>query len=93
MNKATWNGITLAESNECIKLENNYYFPIASVKSEYLIMSDYRTECSWKGTAHYYHIVVNNLRNENAAWFYPDPKSEASQIRAYVAFWRGVIVT
>jgi uncharacterized protein (DUF427 family) len=93
MNKATWNGITLAESNECIKLENNYYFPIDSVKSEYLILSDYRTQCSWKGTAHYYHIVVNSLRNENAAWFYPDPKNEASQIRGYVAFWRGVIVT
>jgi len=48
------------------------------------------TVCSWKGTASYYNIVVNNEVNKDAAWYYPSPKEEASEIINYVAFWHGV---
>jgi uncharacterized protein (DUF427 family) len=48
--------------------------------------------CSWKGTAHYYTLAVNGAENADAAWYYPDPKPAASQIKDYVAFWRGVTV-
>ena len=30
--------------------------------------------------------------DENAAWFYPDPKPAAAQIKGHVAFWKGVTV-
>jgi len=30
--------------------------------------------------------------NEDAAWYYPEPKDAALSIKGYVAFWRGVKV-
>jgi uncharacterized protein (DUF427 family) len=37
-------------------------------------------------------VVVKDERNADAAWYYPEPKSQAEQIRDKVAFWRGVEV-
>ena len=35
---------------------------------------------------------VDGARNADAAWYYPDPKPAAENIRNHVAFWRGVTV-
>ena len=52
-----------------------------------------RTRCvPWKGTASYYDVEVGGKRNQDAAWFYPEPKPAAKQIKGYVAFWKGVKV-
>ena len=48
--------------------------------------------CGWKGTASYYHVVVGDEVNEDAAWYYPSAKDAAKNIEGYVAFWRGVVV-
>lgn len=92
MAKAIWNGAVVAESDHCRIVENNHYFPPEAVRREYLEKSGTRTQCAWKGTASYYDLVVDGRRNKDAAWFYPDPKAAAEEIRGYVAFWRGVKV-
>jgi uncharacterized protein (DUF427 family) len=92
MPKATWNGAVIAESNRGVVVEGNQYFPIDSVKREYLRDSSTQTVCSWKGTASYYDVVVDGKTNKDAAWYYPEPKDAAAQIRNHVAFWRGVVV-
>jgi uncharacterized protein (DUF427 family) len=51
-----------------------------------------RTICGWKGTASYYHVEVDGERNPDAAWYYPEPKEAAHNIRGHVAFWKGVQV-
>ncbi|MEP0547965.1 MAG: DUF427 domain-containing protein [Rhodothermales bacterium] len=91
--KAIWNGVVIAESDATRKVEANHYFPLDAVNTEYLKQSDYHTTCPWKGEASYYHVVAGGETNENAAWFYPDPSEKASEIKDYVAFWRGVKVT
>jgi uncharacterized protein (DUF427 family) len=88
--KATWNGAVLAESDRTVVVEGNQYFPAASVRSEYLRPSQTHSVCPWKGTASYYNIEVNGQSNPDAAWFYPEPKAAAAQIKDYVAFWKGV---
>ncbi|MGH9773524.1 MAG: DUF427 domain-containing protein [Candidatus Acidiferrales bacterium] len=90
MARAIWNGAVLAESNNCVMVEGNHYFPAASVHSEYLKPSDTHTVCPWKGTASYYHVEVNGQRNADAAWYYPQPSAAAAEIQDHVAFWRGV---
>ena len=45
-----------------------------------------------KGTANYYDLVVQDQVNQQAAWYYADPKPAASNIKGYVAFWKGVKV-
>ena len=92
MAKATWEGAILAESNKTVELEDNQYFPPDAVKQAYLKPSATHTVCPWKGTASYYDVEVNGKTTRDAAWYYPEPKPAASQIKGYVAFWRGVKV-
>jgi uncharacterized protein (DUF427 family) len=90
--KATWNGTVIAESDDTVIVEKNHYFPLASVKAEYLLPSDTTTLCSWKGTANYYSLKVGSETNADAVWYYAEPKEAAKQIRGRVAFWKGVQV-
>jgi uncharacterized protein (DUF427 family) len=92
MTKAIWEGVVLAESDKTVEVEGNQYFPPDAIKREYFKPSDNHTTCPWKGLASYYHIEVNGKQNANAAWFYPEPKSAAQQIKDHVAFWKGVKV-
>ena len=92
MVKALWAGKLIAESNDCVVVEGNQYFPAEAVKNEYLKPSSHTSICPWKGTAHYYQLDVDGMRNENAVWFYPEPKEAAKEITGRVAFWKGVRV-
>ncbi|GAB4478284.1 MAG: DUF427 domain-containing protein [Elainellaceae cyanobacterium] len=92
MPKATWNGAVLAESDRCVVVEGNQYFPPDAIKSEYFQPSDTHTTCPWKGVASYYNIVVDGQVNKDAAWYYPTPKDAAKEITGHIAFWRGVKV-
>lgn len=90
--KAIWNETVIADSDQTIEIEGNQYFPANSIKQEYFEKSETHTTCPWKGEASYYHIKVNGKVNLDAAWYYPDPKPKAEEIRGYVAFWKGVNV-
>ena len=90
--KATWNGATLAESSDTIVIEGNHYFPPQSVNRQHFQPSNTHTTCPWKGEASYFNVAVNDEINKDAAWFYPEPKPAAAEIKDYVAFWRGVKV-
>lgn len=94
MPKATWNGATIAEAaDDAVELvEGNVYFPADSVRGDHLQPSDTHTVCGWKGTASYYHVMVNGQLNRDAAWYYPEPKDAARNIAGRIAFWKGVAV-
>jgi uncharacterized protein (DUF427 family) len=92
MPKAIWNGKVIAESDRHEVVEGNVYFPPEAVKREFFQPSATHTVCGWKGTASYYTLVVDGQENRDAAWYYPDPKQEAANIKDHVAFWRGVQV-
>ncbi len=93
MVKAVWNGETIAESGETVVVEGNHYFPIGSVKKAALKPSATTSICPWKGTASYYSVVAGGKENTDAAWYYPEPKDAAKQIKGRVAFWKGVTVS
>ena len=90
--KASWENQILAESNHTIVVEGNHYFPPESIKKEWFKTSATQTTCPWKGPASYYHIQVGEKVNQDAAWYYPEPKEAARSIKNYIAFWRGVRV-
>ena len=92
MPKAIWNDAVIAESDTTELLEGNHYFPPESIKKDFFKPSDATTVCGCKGTANYYDIDVDGQVNEQAAWYYADPKPEAAQIKGFVAFWKGVSV-
>lgn len=90
--KAIWNGVVVAESDATVVVEGNHYFPPASIRPEYFEDSGKHTVCGWKGEARYKSLVVEGQRNEDAAWYYPEPKPAAREIQDHYAFWRGVDV-
>ena len=90
--KATWNGQVVAESDDIVTVEGNAYFPAESVKREFVQPSTHTSVCPWKGTASYYSLAAGGQTNKDAAWYYPEPKQAAAEIKGRVAFWKGVQV-
>lgn len=91
--KAIWNNKVIAESDATRVVEGNHYFPEESVNKEYLKPSGTHSTCPWKGEASYYSLDAGGKTNVDAAWYYPEPKDAAKEIKNYVAFWKGVSVT
>ncbi|HEX8709338.1 MAG TPA: DUF427 domain-containing protein [Pyrinomonadaceae bacterium] len=90
--KATWHDAVLADSEQTIIIEGNHYFPPDSIRREHFRDSATHTTCPWKGLASYYDVVVDGAVNKDAAWYYPEPKDAAAEIKGYIAFWKGVRV-
>lgn len=90
--KAIWNNQVIAESDDIVKLEGNAYFPESAIDTEFFTPTAHKSTCPWKGVASYYSIKVAGEVNENAAWYYPEPKDAALPIKNRIAFWRGVVV-
>ena len=92
MPTARWNGAVIARSDDTVVVEGNHYFPADSVDPALLDDSGTHTTCPWKGVASYKTVVVDGARNADAAWYYPDPKPAAAEIKGRYAFWKGVEV-
>lgn len=93
MAKAVWNKHVLAESDVFEVVEGNVYFPPDALNRQYFVDSDTHSNCAWKGVASYYTIEVDGKVNKDAAWYYPEPKDAASNIKNHIAFWKGVEVS
>ena len=90
--RAVWHNTVLAESDDTVVVEGNHYFPPDSIRREYFRPSDTHTTCPWKGEASYYNVVVDGEVNKDAAWYYPEVKEAAANIKGRIAFWKGVKV-
>jgi uncharacterized protein (DUF427 family) len=93
MVEARWNGAVIARSDDTVVVEGNHYFPPEAVEQSVLRPSETHTTCPWKGKASYYSLVVDGKENKDSAWFYPEPKQAADNIRGRIAFWKGVEVS
>lgn len=92
MAKAMWNDVILAQSDHCEVVDGNHYFPPDSLTREHFQDSSNSTVCGWKGVASYFHVVVGEQKNKDAAWYYATPKPAAQNIAGYVAFGKGIMV-
>jgi uncharacterized protein (DUF427 family) len=90
--KAVWKTAILAESDQTVVIEGNHYFTPDSIRREHFFPSEKHTTCPWKGLASYYYLRVGDQTNEDAAWYYAEPKEVAKSIKNHVAFWRDVKV-
>lgn len=90
---AMLNGNVIATSDNTKEVEGNQYFPMDSIKQEFLTESSKTTICPWKGTANYFNLVIEGETRQDSAWVYKTPKDAASQIAGHVAFSRDVEVT
>jgi uncharacterized protein (DUF427 family) len=91
--KAIWNNTVIAESADTVVVEGNHYFPPDSIHAEFFKPSATTSVCPWKGTASYYSLDIDGQQNADAAWYYPETKEAANNIRGRIAFWKGVEVS
>lgn len=89
---ACWNGSEIARSDDVVMVEGNAYFPRRDVDPAALAPSETTSHCPWKGTARYHSVTAAGAINRDAAWYYPEPKQAAAEIRDRIAFWKGVEV-
>ncbi len=88
--RATWNGQTIADSDDTVVVAGKHYFPRSAVREELLWPSEKTSFCPVKGTANYFTVTVDGQESVNGAWTYPAPRDDA--IKDRIAFWNGVEV-
>ena len=67
--RATWNNTLIAESDDTVLVEGNYYFPESTLNRDVVTFSNHKSSCAWKGEASYYSLNVNGELNLNAVWY------------------------
>lgn len=88
-----FNGQTIARTTGAFRvLETShppvYYLPPADIQMQYLNRhTAASSHCEWKGSAHYYDLVVGGKSSPRAAWAYANPTSAFSAIDGYLAFY------
>ncbi len=89
---AIFQGVTLAESRNAMRLEEGRlppicYFPREDVNMDWFERSDYVSYCPFKGNATHYSLRRSDMAADNLLWSYEDPLGESAHIRDYVAFY------
>ena len=97
--KAIVNGTVIAEAqkDDLVSIEGNWYFPPASINTDYLVKSATQYTCPWKGEAQYFSVKSGDDVLQDRAWSYPTPYPASfdrvgQDYSGFVAFWKEVKV-
>ena len=63
----------MAQSDDCIFFDNQWYFPASAVNPGCLRANGATGHCGWKGNYDYYDVVADGEVAAGSAWIYPDP--------------------
>lgn len=85
-------GETLADSVHAVLLHETglptrYYLPRADVRMEWLVPTDTKSMCPFKGDAVYWSARVDGHEVRDVAWSYPAPIPERAEIAGLVCFF------
>ena len=86
------NGCVLAKSSSTFRvLETShppvFYIPPRDIMMELLIMTARTSSCEFKGMAVYFDLVWPDIKIENVAWAYEDPRRGYEAIKDHLAFY------
>ena len=91
--KAIWNNIVIAETDQPIKFEGDFYFPYDSVKLQYMSKSGKVFSTPTRGVCEYYDIEVGGVIKKDGAWMCFNPRPGAQIIANCFAFDKEVQIS
>jgi len=89
-------GKVIVDTDRALILEETglpscFYVPDFDTEQAYLVMSERRSVCTYKGEANYYHLQVEQRLIENAVWKYVDAwtdfATDVGKIEGYLGFY------
>ena len=85
-------GLTIADTRVAIRvLETSqppaFYIPRADTAQKWIVASDGRSLCEWKGLATYWSLVMDDTTVTDAAWSYEHPTRGFELIAGHLAFY------
>lgn len=90
--KAVVNGVVVAETERPkilfeTGLPPRYYFLPEDVYTEFLVESETKTVCPYKGVASHWSAEVDDAHVEDSAWQYPEALPEATKVEGHFSFY------
>jgi uncharacterized protein (DUF427 family) len=64
-----------------------YYIPREDVRMDLLESTSARTQCPYKGVAHYWTVNLDDQQHRNIVWSYPEPIPESPKIKGLLCFY------
>ncbi len=85
-------GVVLADSHRPTMLfestlPSRHYLPITDVRIELLEPSSTRTQCPYKGEAHYWSVRLGDTIHRDLVWSYASPVRESAPIAGLLCFY------
>ena len=85
-------GETIADSRQPTmlfetSLPRRHYLPLTDVRMDLLTPSATRTQCPYKGEAHYWDVHIGDAVHRDLAWSYASPVRESGPIAGLICFY------
>lgn len=91
--RATWHGLTIAESKQTLEVDGYVYFPRAAVRMD-LLQKAAKTagdeQCPHG--VQFYDVTDGTARSSRNAWSYERPRASMQKVDHWVGFWDEVEV-
>lgn len=91
-----WAGRTVVDTTSAVRVcetshPPTWALPPADVDLSLFEVVAGRTQCEWKGEAHYLDLVLGELRQARAAWSYPSPRAGFESITDHLFIYPGKV--
>ena len=91
--KAIVDGKVVAASDAVIECAGYQYFPVASVRTEWLEkVPKTESDRACPLGVQFYDVVIEGVRHPRAAWSYEAPLASKQQVAGLFGFWQDVEV-
>ncbi len=69
------------------RLPTRYYITAEDVKTDFLVPSEKKSRCPYKGEASYFSVKIGEKLYEDIVWTYPEPIPECPKIKGLLCFF------
>ncbi|HYD62027.1 MAG TPA: DUF427 domain-containing protein [Noviherbaspirillum sp.] len=88
--KAIWHGVVVAESDDVLFSEKDYYFPLASLKPQYLRLGRMQDAALGASGVMTFNLQFGRRKCTDAIWYFDSPKYAERGIFGRISFRKEV---